>query len=540
MGRAGRARAGGAAHYLCELKIDGLAVNLLYEKGRLVRAATRGDGRTGEDVTAQRAHHRGHPAPAGRRPTCPSGVEVRGEVFFPVAGFEELNAAPGRGRQGAVRQPAQRRRRLAAPEGPAGHRAPGRCGCSSHGIGAREGFDIDAPERGVRRAARVGPADRHRLRGRRRPRGRAGVHRPLRRAPPRPSRTRSTASWSRSTRSPLQRRLGSTSRAPRWAIAFKYPPEEVNTKLLDIRVNVGRTGRVTPYGVMEPVVVAGSTVEHGHPAQRVRGRRARACSSATPWCCARPATSSPRSSGRCRPARRHRARVRHADRTAPSAARALGPEKEGDEDIRCPNARSCPAQLRERRLQPRPAAAPSTSRRSAGRAPTAPARGRSVDHRRGRPVRPGPAAGRATSHGVAASQLAHRPALHPGREEDRPARGRRRAAGPLGQRRQADRRPREGQDPAAVAGARGPVHPARRAHGGAGPGRRTSAPWTRSARPPTRSSPPPRASAASSPRLVIEWFAVDWHARDRRQVGRRPASGWPTRSTSPRRGPSRA
>ena len=75
----------------------------------------------------------------------------------------------------------------------------------------------------------------------------------------------------------LQRRLGSTSRAPRWAIAFKYPPEEVNTKLLDIRVNVGRTGRVTPFGVMEPVLVAGSTVEHGDPAQRRRGRAARAC-----------------------------------------------------------------------------------------------------------------------------------------------------------------------------------------------------------------------------------------------------------------------
>ena len=87
------------------------------------------------------------------------------------------------------------------------------------------------------------------------------VHRALPRAPPRPSRTRSTAWWSRSTSWRIQRELGSTSRAPRWAIAFKYPPEEVNTKLLDIQVGVGRTGRVTPFGVMEPVSVAGSTVE---------------------------------------------------------------------------------------------------------------------------------------------------------------------------------------------------------------------------------------------------------------------------------------
>ena len=80
-------------HYLCELKIDGLAVNLLYEKGRLTRALTRGDGRTGEDVTLNVAHRRGRPDRARRRPTYPAKlVEIRGEVFFPIEAFGELNA----------------------------------------------------------------------------------------------------------------------------------------------------------------------------------------------------------------------------------------------------------------------------------------------------------------------------------------------------------------------------------------------------------------------------------------------------------------
>jgi DNA ligase (NAD+) len=146
----------------------------------------------------------------------------------------------------------------------------------------------------------------------------------------------------------VQRRLGSTSRAPRWAIAYKYPPEEVTTKLLDIQVNVGRTGRVTPYGVMEPVVVAGSTVSHGDPAQRRRGASARASSSATPSCCARPATSSPRSSGRSSTCATAPSVSSSCRPTAPRAGPQLAPEKEGDKDIRCPNARSCPSQLRER------------------------------------------------------------------------------------------------------------------------------------------------------------------------------------------------
>ena len=111
--------AGTVPGYLCELKVDGLAVNLTYEHGRLVRGATRGDGRTGEDVTPNVRSIADVPDRLAGD-DVPALLEVRGEVYFPVADFDAAQRRPGRGRQGPVRQPAQHRGRLAAAEGPAG------------------------------------------------------------------------------------------------------------------------------------------------------------------------------------------------------------------------------------------------------------------------------------------------------------------------------------------------------------------------------------------------------------------------------------
>ena len=145
----------------------------------------------------------------------------------------------------------------------------------------------------------------------------------------------------------MQRRLGSTSRAPRWAIAYKYPPEEVTTKLLDIEVNVGRTGRVTPFAVMEPVKVAGSTVALRHPAQRQEVERKGVLIGDT-VVLRKAGDVIPEVLGPV-------VDLRHGDERAfvmptecPACGTTLAPAKEGDVDIRCPNARSCPAQLRER------------------------------------------------------------------------------------------------------------------------------------------------------------------------------------------------
>ena len=145
----------------------------------------------------------------------------------------------------------------------------------------------------------------------------------------------------------VQRRLGSTSRAPRWAIAFKYPPEEVNTKLLDIQVNVGRTGRVTPFGVMEPVVVAGSTVERAtlHNATEVQRKGVLIGDTVV---LRKAGDVIPEILGPVVDLRDGTEREFVMPTTCPACGTTLAPEKEGDKDIRCPNSRSCPAQLRER------------------------------------------------------------------------------------------------------------------------------------------------------------------------------------------------
>jgi DNA ligase (NAD+) len=335
---------GRGAEYLCEPKVDGLAVNLTYQGGRLVRAATRGDGRTGEDVTPNVRTIDGVPDRlAGEH--VPQFLEVRGEVYFPVAGFEELNAALGDAgktpfanpRNAAAGSLRQKDPRVSASR-------PLRMVC--HGIGRREGVEIERQSVAydLLRTWGLTISDRVRV------------------VPDLTSVGEYIAYYGEHRHDveheidgvvvkvdqvDLQRRLGSTSRAPRWAIAFKYPPEEVTTKLLDIRVNVGRTGRVTPYGVMEPVKVSGSTVEQAtlHNAQEVVRKGVLIGDTVV---LRKAGDVIPEIVGPVAELRDGSERPFEMPRTCPACGTPLAREKEADADIRCPNARSCPAQLRER------------------------------------------------------------------------------------------------------------------------------------------------------------------------------------------------
>jgi DNA ligase (NAD+) len=335
-------------HYLCELKIDGLAIALLYENGRLVRAATRGDGRTGEDVTNNVRTIEGIPHVL-EGSNHPELIEVRGEVFLPVAGFEDLNVAQleaGKAPFANPRNAAAGSLRQKDPRVTAGR--PLRM--LAHGIGAlrwagaenvierqSQGYDLLAGW-GIPVSARSRVVD-----------DLAGVEEAIEyyREHRHDVEHQIDGIVVKVDEIGLQRRLGATSRAPRWAIAYKYPPEEVNAKLLDIRVNVGRTGRVTPYGVMEPTLVAGSTVEMAtlHNASEVRRKGVLIGDTVV---LRKAGDVIPEIVG---PVVELRDGTEHAfemPTACPSCGTTLAPAKEGDVDIRCPNSRSCPSQLRER------------------------------------------------------------------------------------------------------------------------------------------------------------------------------------------------
>ncbi|GLY16102.1 DNA ligase A [Kineosporia sp. NBRC 101677] len=340
-------RDAGPVKYLCELKIDGLAVNLLYEEGRLVRGATRGDGRTGEDVTLNVRTIQGvpHVLTEVEGVPFPQRVEVRGEVFFPIEAFADLNTRlveSGKAPFANPRNAAAGSLRMKDPRVTATRPLH----MLVHGLGARTGFDITSqsgsyellkawglPTSGTYRV--VGSIDEvvqfveH-----------FGEHRhdQLHEIDGVVVKVDEVAQ---------QRRLGATSRAPRWAIAFKYPPEEVNTKLLDIRVNVGRTGRVTPYGVMEPVLVAGSTVGMAtlHNAFEVKRKGVLIGDTVV---LRKAGDVIPEIVGPVAEARDGSEREFEMPTHCPECGTELRYEKEGEKDIRCPNARTCPAQLRER------------------------------------------------------------------------------------------------------------------------------------------------------------------------------------------------
>jgi DNA ligase (NAD+) len=337
--------AGAVPGYLCELKVDGLAVNLVYQDGRLVRGATRGDGRTGEDVTPNVRTLDNVPDRLSGD-DIPRVLEVRGEVFFPVERFEALNAAlveagkppyanPRNTAAGSLRQ---KDPRVTATRG---------LQMVVHGVGRVEGGPVVTAQSGwyeqlqawglpTSARAKVVPnltevqkfVDHF------------GEHR-------HDVEHEIDGVVVKVDDLGLQRRLGSTSRAPRWAIAYKYPPEEVNTKLLDIQVNVGRTGRVTPFGVMEPVKVAGSTVDRATLHNQWEVERKGVLIGDT-VVLRKAGDVIPEIVGPVVALRDGSERPFVMPTVCPACGTALAPEKEGDKDIRCPNSRYCPAQVRER------------------------------------------------------------------------------------------------------------------------------------------------------------------------------------------------
>ncbi|BBX48906.1 NAD-dependent DNA ligase LigA [Mycobacterium cookii] len=341
------AEVGAEVPFLCELKIDGVALALVYRDGRLVRAATRGDGRTGEDVTNNARTIDDVPerlTPNDEHP-IPDVLEVRGEVFFRLADFEALNAAlvedgkppfanPRNSAAGSLRQkdPAVTARR--------------RLRMICHGLGHIEGYRPASLHDGYLALAAWGlPVSDHTSRVD----NVAGA-------------VERIAYWGEHRHDvdheidgvvvkvddvALQRRLGSTSRAPRWAIAYKYPPQEVQTKLLDIRVNVGRTGRVTPFAFMTPVTVSGSTVGLAtlHNAAEVKRKGVLIGDTVV---IRKAGDVIPEVLGPVVDLRDGSEHEFVMPTTCPECGTTLAPAKEGDADIRCPNSRSCPAQLRER------------------------------------------------------------------------------------------------------------------------------------------------------------------------------------------------
>ena len=336
--------AGGPVEFICELKVDGLAINLTYEKGRLVRGATRGDGRTGEDVTSNVRTIREIPERlADDNP--PDLLEVRGEIYFPVSAFADLNASlveqgkapfanPRNAAAGSLRQ---KDPRITASRG---------LRMVVHGIGARVGFTPTSQSHAYEALKSWGLPTSERwklvddLAGVREYIAYYGEHR-------HDVEHEIDGVVVKVDSVSIQGRLGSTSRAPRWAIAYKYPPEEVTTKLLDIAVNVGRTGRVTPFAILEPVKVAGSTVAQAtlHNAREVERKGVLIGDTIV---LRKAGDVIPEVLGPVVDLRPDDARAFVMPTECPSCGTPLAPAKESDIDIRCPNTRSCPAQLRER------------------------------------------------------------------------------------------------------------------------------------------------------------------------------------------------
>jgi DNA ligase (NAD+) len=338
--------AGGKVRYLCEPKIDGLAINLTYEKGRLTRAATRGDGRTGEDVTLNVRTIRDVPERLAKAGGAPSELlEVRGEVFFTLAGFAEVNeaqVAAGERPFANPRNAASGSLRQKDPRVTAGR--PLRV--TVHGIGARKGFTASSQSEAYEKLAAWGLPTSTRWKVVDDLDGVRGYITEF-------AESRHKLEHEvdgvvvKVDQASIQRRLGSTSKAPRWAIAFKYPPEEAMTRLLDVQVNVGRTGRVTPFAILEPVFVGGVTVARAtlHNAHEVERKGVLIGDTVV---VRRAGEVIPEILGPVVDNRDGSERAFVMPTHCPACGTALAPAKEGDVDIRCPNARYCPAQLRER------------------------------------------------------------------------------------------------------------------------------------------------------------------------------------------------
>ncbi|WP_293308406.1 NAD-dependent DNA ligase LigA [Mycolicibacterium sp.] len=338
-------------NYLCELKVDGVAIALVYRDGRLERAATRGDGRVGEDVTlnARTIIDIPETLTAADGFPIPAVLEVRGEVFFMVADFENLNAslvADGKAPFANPRNSAAGSLRQKNPAITA--RRPLRMVC--HGLGhiesAADGFRPATLHDAYLALKAWGlPVSDHTIQVQ----GLAAVQERI-------------GFWGERRHTieheidgvvvkvddlAQQRRLGATSRTPRWAVAYKYPPEEAQTVLRDIRVNVGRTGRVTPFAFMDPVRVAGSTVSLAtlHNGSEVKRKGVLIGDTVM---IRKAGDVIPEVLGPVVDLRDGSEREFVMPTHCPECGTLLAPAKEGDVDIRCPNSRSCPAQLRER------------------------------------------------------------------------------------------------------------------------------------------------------------------------------------------------
>jgi DNA ligase (NAD+) len=372
------AKLGGTGPYLCELKIDGLAIDLVYERGRLTSAATRGDGRTGEDVTLNVKTIKAIPDRL-TGDDVPELLEVRGEVFLPEAAFDRLNeslqeagkpafANPRNAGAGSLRQ---KDPRVTASRA---------LGAIVHGIGrvvgtasdpaAAEAPDTDADGAIVGSAA--GPSADGHLEGA--PDTQSGWYERLRTwGLPVSDRYKVVSDLAdvlayidyysdpghrhetpyeidgvvvKIDPTETQRAMGATSRAPRWAIAYKYPPEEVNTKLLDIQVGVGRTGRVTPFAVMAPVLVSGSTVDRAtlHNEDEVKRKGVLIGDTVI---LRKAGEVIPQVVGPVAELRTGDEREFQFPRQCPECGTPLSRD-EAEVDWRCPNNVACPAQLRER------------------------------------------------------------------------------------------------------------------------------------------------------------------------------------------------
>jgi len=330
--------------YLCEVKVDGLAINLTYEKGVLTRGLTRGNGVTGEDVTLNVKTIKNLPHQLKGKDS-PALIEIRGEVFFPIAAFNELNesleeagkqlfANPRNGAAGSLRQKDPR------------VTASRPLSVVVHGVGAKDGisFDSQSGAYAVLKTLGLPTSDRFKVCGTRKEvekfiqyyaDHRHDVEHEI------DGVVIKVDSLSQ------QQQLGFTSRAPKWAIAYKYPPEEVTTKLLDIKVSVGRTGRVTPFAFMEPVKVAGSTVTNAtlHNAEEILRKGVLIGDTVV---IRKAGDVIPEVLGPVIDKRTGKEKAFVMPTQCPECGSELRAMSQGDVDIRCPNTQSCPAQLRER------------------------------------------------------------------------------------------------------------------------------------------------------------------------------------------------
>jgi DNA ligase (NAD+) len=333
---------GASPRYLCELKIDGLAVALVYRGGRLVRAATRGDGRTGEDITSNVRTLRSVPNVLTGADVPPL-LEVRGEVFIATGDFARLNerltadgkppfANPRNAAAGSLRQKDPR------------VTASRPLSLTLHGIGATEGWSVPSQSQAYRALEGWGLPVSSRFEvvddidGVLDYIARWGEHR-------HDVEHEIDGVVVKVDAVALQRRLGATSSAPRWAIAHKYPPEEATTVLHDIRVNVGRTGRVTPFAYMEPVHVGGVMVKLAtlHNQDEVRRKDVRIGDTVV---VRRAGDVIPEVVGPVVALRDGDEREFVMPTRCPECGSELG-RPEGEVDVRCPNTVGCPAQQRE-------------------------------------------------------------------------------------------------------------------------------------------------------------------------------------------------